>query len=119
MKVYQIDYERLPLWSHTDLAYIKHEASLAAFMAYPPEKAAFAEIMANRKKFPVNRPLLLQVLKEQYGKMGIELPVADEVITSDNTFTITTAHQPTLFTGALYHIYKIASTINLSRALTT
>ena len=119
MKVFQIDYSRLTVWSHTDLAYINHEKSLAPFMAYPSEKAAFTEAIANRKKFPVNRGLLLQVLKAQYEKMGIELPVSEEVITSENTFTVTTAHQPALFTGPLFHIYKIASTINLSRELAT
>ena len=32
-------------------------------------------------------------------------------------FTVVTAHQPTLLTGPLYFIYKICSTINLSRQL--
>ncbi len=117
MKVYQIDYSRLNLWSHTDLAYIRHEKSLDPFIAYPVEKAAFAEVLSNRRKFPVDRSLLLNVLKKQYDKLGITLPVAESVITDENTFTVTTAHQPTLFTGPLYHIYKIASTINLSREI--
>ena len=119
MKVYQIDYSRLPLWSHTDLAYIHHDQSLDSFLAYPAAKEVFPEVLANRKKFPTDRNLLLQVLKKQYGKLGISLPVADEVITDENTFTVTTAHQPTLLTGPLYHIYKIASTIHLSKELTS
>ncbi|HQW27045.1 MAG TPA: bacillithiol biosynthesis cysteine-adding enzyme BshC, partial [Saprospiraceae bacterium] len=36
---------------------------------------------------------------------------------SEDTFTITTAHQPSLLTGPLYHIYKIASTINVTGQL--
>lgn len=117
MKVYQIDYSRLNLWSHTDLAYIQHEKSLDPFMVYPSEMAAFEEVISNRKEFPVDRGLLLNVLKKQYEKLGIALPVADGVIIDPNTFTVTTAHQPTLFTGPLYHIYKIASTIHLSREI--
>ena len=117
MKVYQIDYSRLNLWSHTDLAYIQHEKSLDPFMAYPAEMAAFEELISNRKEFPLDRGLLLNVLKKQYEKLGIALPVADGVIIDPNTFTVTTAHQPTLFTGPLYHIYKIASTIHLSREI--
>jgi len=118
MKVYQIDYSRLTLWSHTDLAYIQHEKSLEPFIVYPVDKAAFADVIAHRKKFPVNRELLLRVIKKQYEKLGLALPVAENVITDENTFTVTTAHQPTLFTGPLFHIYKIASTIHLSRELT-
>jgi bacillithiol biosynthesis cysteine-adding enzyme BshC len=36
---------------------------------------------------------------------------------SGNTFTIVTAHQPSLLTGPLYYVYKIASTINLCARL--
>jgi bacillithiol biosynthesis cysteine-adding enzyme BshC len=117
MKVYQIDYSRLPLWSHTDLAYIQHDKSLDSFISYPVGKEVFEEVVSNRRKFPVDRSLLLGVLKKQYNKLGIDLPVAERVITDENTFTVTTAHQPTLFTGPLYHIYKIASTINLSKEI--
>ena len=36
---------------------------------------------------------------------------------NEETFTLITAHQPCLFTGPLYFIYKICSAINLSRQL--
>src|SRR5688500_425804 len=39
------------------------------------------------------------------------------MILDENTFTITTAHQPTLLTGPLFHIYKIASVIHLATEL--
>lgn len=37
----------------------------------------------------------------------------------DNTYTITTGHQLNLFTGPLYFLYKIVSTINLTKELKT
>ena len=40
-----------------------------------------------------------------------------ESLESTDTFTITTGHQLCVFTGPLYFIYKIVSTINLSLAL--
>ena len=117
MKVYQIDYSRLNLWSHTDLAYIQHEKSLDPFIAYPVEKTAFEEVISNRRKFPVDRSLLLNVLKKQYENLGIALPVAEGIITDQNTINVNTTHQATICTEPLYNIYKIAYTINLSREI--
>jgi uncharacterized protein YllA (UPF0747 family) len=37
----------------------------------------------------------------------------------ENTFTVTTGHQLNIYTGPLYVIYKLVSTINLARALQT
>jgi bacillithiol biosynthesis cysteine-adding enzyme BshC len=40
-----------------------------------------------------------------------------EALKEDNTFTVTTGHQLNLFTGPLYFLYKIISTINLTKKL--
>jgi bacillithiol synthase len=117
MKVYKIEYERLGNWSHTDLAYLKHDPKLTPFYAYEPLPENFASILEARKKIPTNRSLLLASLKKQYAALEYTLPVSDSLILNENTFTVTTAHQPVLFTGPLYHLYKIASTIHLSRQL--
>jgi bacillithiol biosynthesis cysteine-adding enzyme BshC len=117
MKVFQTDFSRLGLWSHTDLAYITHDPKLDPFLAYPLGKTNFSEIIDNRRKYPVDRALLTSVLQKQYTQLGLDLPVDQAVLLDDNTFTITTAHQPNLLTGPLYHIYKIASTINITRQL--
>ena len=47
MNVFQIDYSRLNLWSHTDLAYIKHDPSLDPFIAYPAISESFNDIISN------------------------------------------------------------------------
>ncbi|HSF90528.1 MAG TPA: bacillithiol biosynthesis cysteine-adding enzyme BshC [Saprospiraceae bacterium] len=112
MNVFHVDYSRLSLWSHTDLAYIKHDPMLDPFISYPPGSNSLKEIISNRKNFKVDRPLLLSVLKKQYDQLEMEFPYPDHLLLSEDTFTITTAHQPSLLTGPLYHIYKIASTIN-------
>lgn len=117
MQIYKINYERLGQWSHTDLAYLKHDPALAPFYIYEPVKQNFSKVIATRKKFPVNRSLLLASLKKQYADIDIRFPYSDNVILDENTFTVTTAHQPVLFTGPLYHLYKISSTIHLARQL--
>lgn len=117
MHVFQIDYSRVGPWSHTDLAYIQHDPNLDPFLTYAPLRNTIPEVIANRKNNPVDRQLLLRVFKKQYEHLGLAFPVKDETLLSENTFTITTAHQPNLLTGPLYHIYKIASTINLTNDL--
>ena len=66
-----------------------------------------------------SRIVLAESLKKQYK--NIETSEASlkniESLKSTNTFTITTGHQLNLFTGPLYFLYKIVSTINLSNQL--
>ena len=40
-----------------------------------------------------------------------------ELLNEENTFSICTAHQPNLFTGPLYFMYKILHTIKLAGSL--
>ena len=66
-----------------------------------------------------NRDLLVRQLRHQYR--GCETSNATleniEALRDDHTFTITTGHQLNLFTGPLYFLYKIFSTINLCESL--
>ncbi len=117
MEVVKTNYNKTDKWSHTDLAYIRQDQALEGFYDFKPVLSSFPEAIKRRKQFPVDRALLLACLKKQYERMGVALPVADEMILDENTFTITAAHQPTLLTGPIYHIYKIASAINLATQL--
>jgi bacillithiol biosynthesis cysteine-adding enzyme BshC len=66
-----------------------------------------------------NREKLLAVLKQQYsGITASSLSMQNiEALSNPKTFTITTGHQLNLFTGPLYFLYKIISTINLTKEL--
>ncbi|GAA4303102.1 bacillithiol biosynthesis cysteine-adding enzyme BshC [Aestuariibaculum suncheonense] len=66
-----------------------------------------------------SRETLVKALKRQYKKVETsELTLSHiDALQNENTFTITTGHQLNLFTGPLYFLYKIVSTINLSRDL--
>ena len=65
------------------------------------------------------RATLVSVLKKQYQNVDVSEKTDQNitVLKNDNTFTITTGHQLNLFTGPLYFLYKIISTINLSNEL--
>src|SRR5690606_18770326 len=113
-----IPYDRLSLWSHTEPAYIQQDPALRDFYAFPPTAEGIAQALKRRSATPASREVLLEVLRDQYMSMGLALPPGAEYLTNTRTFTVTTAHQPSLLTGPLYNIFKIASTIRLSRTLT-
>lgn len=69
---------------------------------------------AERRKHIADRALLVDVIRDQYANAGLALPHTVAWLTSPESFTVTTAHQPSLLTGPLYHIYKIASAIQLA-----
>ena len=66
-----------------------------------------------------SRIALVDTLKRQYNNITTSENTTSniETLKSENTFTITTGHQLNLFTGPLYFLYKIVSTINLSNEL--
>lgn len=66
-----------------------------------------------------SRTVLTSALNTQYETIETSELTLENIasLERENTFTITTGHQLNLFTGPLYFLYKIVSTINLSKAL--
>jgi len=78
------------------------------------------QIISKKASFKIeNRLVLKNILKKQYANINIskDLEETIDLIENINTFTVTTGHQLSLFTGPLYFLYKIISTINLSEEL--
>src|SRR5688572_16741576 len=117
MHISEVDYSKVHQLSQTDIAYIRHDDRLREFYQHEPLPEILPDVIASRKNFPGDRSLLLRVLKKQYAELDRKFPADENVILDENTFTITTAHQPTLLTGPLFHIYKIASVIHLAKEL--
>ncbi len=65
------------------------------------------------------REVLVSVLEKQYQSIVSSETTLNNIklLNNLNTFTITTGHQLNLFTGPLYFLYKIVSTINLCKQL--
>jgi len=68
---------------------------------------------------PEFRKVLINVLQRQYNDIDASPLTLQNIqlLNEGNTFTITTGHQLNLFTGPLYFLYKIISTINLTKEL--
>lgn len=66
-----------------------------------------------------SRKILVTSLENQYKSLGISNSTKNNIqlLNETNTFTIITGHQLNLFTGPLYFLYKIISTINMTEIL--
>jgi bacillithiol biosynthesis cysteine-adding enzyme BshC len=116
----RIPYRETGSFSKIVLDYLDQQDSLKPFFAYPPSLTGIREALAARKQFPTDRKLLVQHLSNQYKAVPASDAVKKNIdlLLSPDTFTITTAHQPNIFTGPLYFLYKILHAIKLAEHLT-
>jgi bacillithiol biosynthesis cysteine-adding enzyme BshC len=94
--------------------YLDQAEDLRPFYAHPPTAEGIAQALKARQSRPVNRAVLVNALNQQYASIGVSAPANIALLSKDTTFTICTAHQPAIFTGHLYFIYKILHTIRLA-----
>ena len=101
------------------LDYLKGAEQLQPFYTHPVSVDGIKAAIEGRKKYPTNRKLLVEELQKHYEKVGATEKVKNNIklLLSENTFTITTAHQPNIFTGHLYFIYKILHAVKLAEFL--
>ena len=100
--------------------YLEGKGNAMDFVQYAPNvEEGYRSAIEGRKKYPINRTLLFDVLTKQYSNLPQEKVVNDKLalLKKDTTFVVTTAHQPNLFTGPLYFFYKIIHAIQLAASL--
>ncbi|TVR39872.1 MAG: bacillithiol biosynthesis cysteine-adding enzyme BshC [Cryomorphaceae bacterium] len=64
-----------------------------------------------------HRQVLVDALSSQYTNTGLRVPELVHRLAKKNCVTVTTGHQLCLFSGPLYFVYKILTTIRLSEEL--
>ncbi len=119
MKATYIDYKDTNSFSKTLLAYLDNDPSLAPFAGNRPDMDGFAQ-QIEAKAGKVDRSLLVECLKQQYGELLADQGAVKAniiALSDERTFTVTTGHQLNIFTGPLYFIFKIASAIRLAMDL--
>jgi len=101
------------------LDYIDQADALKPFFQHPVSVKGIQGAIEARRKFNTDRKTLVAELQKQYARITAvgKITVNIESLLSENTFTVTTAHQNNIFTGPLYFIYKIVHAIKLAQQL--
>lgn len=98
--------------------YLEQQKDLKPFYNhFPSLENVDAQITEKQKSFTTeNRKILSEALLQQYSATQTSDNTLKNIqlLAEENTFTITTGHQLNLFTGPLYFLYKIISTINFT-----
>jgi bacillithiol synthase len=119
-----LPYRQTGYFSRIITDYLDQADTLKPFYSHAVSTEGLRQSISARRKSPVDRAALISALEEQYAgiaaDLSVEAPKVRENIRrlgDDNTFTVCTAHQPAIFTGHLYFIYKILHTIRLADTL--
>jgi len=142
----QIPYRATGLFSNLVNDDMEAKGTAQSFVEYNATIEGYKKAIEQRASFPTNRKVLVEVLQNQYAQLEKDINdsisqnnsklhnnalknslntneaftlVHDNVslLLKENTFTVTTAHQPNIFTGPLYFIYKIVHAIQLAAEL--
>lgn len=119
MKELVIPFNNIPQLSSKDKAYSTGNQYLKPFFKHEVYLDSFQQVVIDKSTQDIPRKLIVEVLKDQYDSLPTSEGTLKNIdsLLKPNTFTIITAHQPVLFTGPLYYIFKICSTLNLCKQL--
>lgn len=117
-----ISYQQTGYFSKTIIDYLEGNSDIKPFINNFPSAEGFRNLLQQKSKQPFpHRSLLHNTLIKQYEDAGIVVDAVlkknIQALLNENTYTVTTGHQLCLFTGPLYFIYKIISSIKLAENL--
>lgn len=115
MQINQLPLSEVNLFSSLFLDFIQQSPKIKDFSGNYPDIQGFNKQLALKKFDLEKRKVLVETLKKQYKNLPNHLDLA--IILQENTFTVTTGHQLNIFTGPLYVVFKMITTINLAKKL--
>ncbi|TXG35638.1 bacillithiol biosynthesis cysteine-adding enzyme BshC [Seonamhaeicola maritimus] len=123
MSLDTISFKKTGYFSSLICDYLTEKPELQAYYNRFPNIDNFKSQIEEKHRSQIvldsNRKILTSVLNKQYKNVEASDVTLEniKILKESKTFTITTGHQLNLFTGPLYFLYKIVSTINLSNEL--
>lgn len=117
-----ISYQKSGYFSKLIVDYLEQKPELKAlYNRFPTLENFRLQIAEKAQEYNnnANRNTLVTALEQQYQGFDISEFTQNNIslLSNTKTFTVTTGHQLNLFTGPLYFLYKIVSTINLCKEL--
>ena len=114
-----LDYNSTDYFSNIVADYLSRSNTLRPFYEHLPDLDGIKNAIEARQHFETPRQLLVEVLNEQYKGLQLSAKLEQHIqaLADVKCFTITTAHQPNIFTGPLYFIYKILHAVKLAEEL--
>lgn len=112
-----LSYRETGYFSRLVSDYIDGAEALQPFLEFPPDLTGIKKAISGRKDAdPANRGVLVAQLNKQYDGVDTSDSVRANInaLSNCNAYTICTAHQPNLFTGHLYFVYKILHAVRLA-----
>jgi bacillithiol biosynthesis cysteine-adding enzyme BshC len=110
-----IGFEHVHGFSSFDKHYVNAPSDFSPFISAPPTlQSGLDQIDRKKSSYTTSREMITGVISSQYRDLGLlsdERRKFVEQLQDENTFTVITAHQPSLLTGPLYFIHKIISAI--------
>ena len=119
MAVNHVDFKDTGAFSKIILDYLEDKETIQPFYKYSMNISSFKTLIEDKSKETINRKLLADVLEKQHIHLPLNEKVMENIhlLRNSNTYTVTTGHQLNIFTGPLYFIYKIISTIHLAKKI--
>lgn len=119
-QLYSFNYKEISAFSSRDQDFVDEQSLIQPLLPYSSNLwDALNQSLEKRKKIPVDREILVEVIKEQYASFKRIDAVEENInlLLNAHTFTVTTAHQPVIFLGPMYVIYKALSAIKIAQQL--
>ena len=114
-----VSYEQTGKFTSLICDYLNKKPDVAPFFNHFPDVEGVQKTIRERQQFPTDRNLIANVFDASYLNAGATESQLKHIqlLRNENCFTVCTAHQPNIFTGYLYFIYKTAHTIVLCNTL--
>jgi len=121
IKVQSLAYTSSQYANELMVDYYGGKEALKPFYKYNPNIEGLLQAAKERDFSQSSRQIIHDAIESQILDLNIKKTSLQDqnlqLLLDKNTFTVTTGHQLCLFTGPLYTIYKIASTIKLAKEL--